>query len=117
MQDEILAPQSPPIQRFLLQVAVLTRLNAALCQAVTGEPASQEILEALERANLFVIPLDEQRQWYRLHDLFREALLAQIHVSEPELLPHAHQRAAEWYAAHGEIREAIAHALAAKAYP
>ena len=87
VQDEILAPQPLTIQRFLLQVAVLTRMNAALCQAVTGEPASQEILEALERANLFVIPLDEQRHWYRLHDLFREALLAQMHASEPELLP------------------------------
>jgi LuxR family maltose regulon positive regulatory protein len=117
VQDEILAPQPPSIRRFLLQVAVLTRMNAALCEAVTGDPASQEILEALERANLFVIPLDEQRQWYRLHDLFREALLAQLHASEPELLPHAHRRAAQWYAAHGEMREAITHALAARDYP
>jgi LuxR family transcriptional regulator, maltose regulon positive regulatory protein len=117
VQDEILAPQSLTIRRFLLQVAVLTRMNAALCQAVTGEPASQEILEALERANLFVIPLDEQRQWYRLHDLFREALLAQMQASEPELLPHAHRRAAQWYAAHDEMPEAIAHALAANDYP
>jgi LuxR family maltose regulon positive regulatory protein len=98
-------------------VAVLTRMNAALCQAVTGEPASQDLLETLERSNLFVVPLDEQRQWYRLHDLFREALLVQAQASQPGLLPQGYQRAAQWYEAHGELREAIAHALAAKDYP
>ncbi len=88
VQQEVLNLQPLPIQRFLLQVAVLTRMNAALCQAVTGEPASQDILETLERSNLFVVPLDEQRQWYRLHDLFREALLAQMHAAHPDLLRH-----------------------------
>lgn len=117
VQDEILGLQPLPIQRFLLRVAVLTRINAALCQAVSGEPASQEVLEILERSNLFVVPLDEGRRWYRLHDLFREALLAQAEASEPELLPSAHRRAAEWYEAHGEVREAIAHALAAEDFP
>ena len=117
VQQEILRQQPLPIQCFLWQVAVLTRMNAALCQAVTGEPASQDILETLERSNLFVVPLDEQRQWYRLHDLFREALLAQVQASQPDLLPHVHQRAAQWYERHGELREAIAHALAAPDYP
>jgi LuxR family maltose regulon positive regulatory protein len=117
VQQEILRQQPLPIQRFLWQVALLTRMNAALCRAVTGEPASQEILETLERSNLFVVPLDEQRQWYRLHDLFREALLAQVQAREPELLPHVHQRAAQWYERHGEVREGIAHALAAPNYP
>lgn len=92
-------------------------MNAALSEAVTGEPASREILEALERANLFLAPLDEERRWYRLHDLFREALLAQVQASEPELLPNAHRRAARWYETHGEVREAIVHALAAEDYP
>jgi LuxR family maltose regulon positive regulatory protein len=113
VQQEILRLQPEPIQRFLLQVAVLTRMNAAVCQAVTGETASQDLLETLERSNLFVVPLDEQRQWYRLHDLFREALLVQGQANHPDLLPHAHQRAAQWYEAQGELREAIAHALAA----
>ena len=117
MQQEILALQPELIQHFLLQVAVLTQMNAAACQAVTGEPASQAILETLERSQLFVVPLDEQRQWYRLHDLFREALLARLQASQPELLPLLHIRAARFYEAQGELREAIAHALAAPDYP
>jgi LuxR family transcriptional regulator, maltose regulon positive regulatory protein len=117
VQQEILRLQPEPIRRFLLQVAVLARMNAAVCQVVTGEPASQAILETLERSNLFVVPLDEQRQWYRLHDLFREALLAQGQAREPELLPQVHRRAAQWYEAQGEWREAIAHALAAADHP
>jgi len=117
VQQEILRLQPEPIRRFLLQVAVLMRMNAALCQAVTGELASQAILETLERSNLFVVPLDEQRQWYRLHDLFREALLARLQASQPDLLPLLHIRAAQWYEAAGELREAIGHALAAPDYP
>jgi LuxR family maltose regulon positive regulatory protein len=100
-----------------LQVAVLTRMNAAVCQAVTGEPASQDLLETLERSNLFVVPLDEQRQWYRLHDLFREALLVQAQANQPDLLPHLRILAAQWYEQHGEVREAIVYALAATDYP
>jgi ATP/maltotriose-dependent transcriptional regulator MalT len=116
VHEEILQRQPESLQRFLLQVAVLTRLNAALCQAVTGEPepqTCQAMLEALERSNLFVAPLDEQRQWYRLHDLFREALLARLQTSQPDLLPQVHRRAARWYAAAGELHEAIPHALSA----
>ena len=117
VQQEILRLQPEPIRRFLLQVAVLRRMNAAVCQAVTGEPASQDFLETLERSNLFVVPLDEQRQWYRLHDLFREALLAHLQASQPDLLSLLHIRAAQWYEAAGELREAIAHALAAADHP
>src|SRR5207244_8409367 len=89
-------------------------------QMVTGapdEPACQQMLEELERANLFVVPLDEQRQWYRFHDLFREALRARLHASQPELVPLLHLRAASFYEAAGELREAIAHALVAPDYP
>jgi LuxR family maltose regulon positive regulatory protein len=117
VQQEIVGMQPESIQRFLWQVAVLTRMNAAACQAVTGDPASQEILETLEHNHLFVVPLDEQRQWYRLHDLFREALLAQAQAREPDLLPRVHVLAAQWYEQHGELREAIVHALAATDYP
>ena len=116
VQQEIVGMQPEPIQRFLVQVAVLTRMNAAVCQAVTGEPASQEILETLERNQLFVVPLDSERQWYRLHDLFREALLAQVHAREPDLLPRIHILAAQWFEKQGELREAIVHALAAPDY-
>jgi LuxR family maltose regulon positive regulatory protein len=112
VQEEILQRQPEPVQRFLLRVAVLSRMNAALCRALTDEPASQAMLERLERNNLFVVPLDEQRQWYRMHDLFREVLLARLQATAPELAPYLHQRAAQWYAAQGELREAIPHALA-----
>jgi LuxR family maltose regulon positive regulatory protein len=114
VQEEILERQPLRVQRFLLQTAVLRRLNAALCAALTEERASQALLEQLERNNLFVVPLDDERQWYRMHELFREVLLARLQASEPELVPLLHQRAAEWYAAQGDLREAIAHALAAR---
>jgi len=114
VQEEILQHQSAHMQRFFLQTAVLTRLNAALCEAVTGEPASQELLEDAEHANLFLVPLDEERQWYRFHELFREALFARLRASQPEQIPLLHQRAAIWYEAQGFLHEAITHALEAK---
>ncbi|MBA2391731.1 MAG: hypothetical protein H0V70_03170 [Ktedonobacteraceae bacterium] len=77
VQQDILAQLSAPLQEFLLQTGILPRMNAAICQAVTASSslqASQQLLEELERANLFVMPLDDERRWYRSHDLFREAL-------------------------------------------
>jgi LuxR family transcriptional regulator, maltose regulon positive regulatory protein len=114
VQQEILQRQPLRVQRFLLRTAVLSRMNAAICAALTDDTTSQMVLEMMERNNLFVVPLDEQRQWYRVHDLFREALLARLRATEPELVPRLHQRAAHWYAAHDELPEAITHALAAE---
>ncbi len=114
VQEDILQRQSPAIQQFLLQTAVLAQMNAALCRAVTGEQASQELLEGLERANLFLVPLDGERQWYRFHLLFREALLARLQAMQPEQLPLLHRRAAAWYETQGLLHEAIPHALAAE---
>lgn len=119
VQQDILAQLPVPLQDFLLQTSILTRMNAAACQAVTTSPtreASQQMLEEVERANLFVVPLDEQRQWYRYHDLFREALLARLQASQPELVPLLHLRAAGFYERASWWREAIAHALAAPDY-
>jgi LuxR family maltose regulon positive regulatory protein len=117
VQEEILSPQPAPIRQFLLQTAILSEMNAALCQALTGEAggeqASQAMLEALERANLFVVPLDEERCWYRYHALFREALVTCLRATAPELLPLLHRRAAAWYAAKARWAEAIPHALSA----
>jgi LuxR family maltose regulon positive regulatory protein len=113
VQEEILSRQPLQVQRFLLQTAVLRRMNATLCTALTEDTTSQTMLEWLERHNLFVVPLDDERQWYRLHDLFREVLLARLHATEPDSVPRLHQRAAQWYAEQGELREAIAHALVA----
>lgn len=114
VQAEILTPQEPDVQRFLLRTAVLRRMNAALCTALTNEPGGQAMLELLERSNLFVHPLDDQRQWYRVHDLFREVLLARLQATEPDLVPQLHGRAARWYAAQNEPYEAMSHALAAR---
>lgn len=119
VREEILQQQPLAVQDFLLQTAVLTRLNTALCQAVTGVETAQtcqELLEVLERDNLFVVPLDEQRQWYRFHELFREVLLARLQASQPQLVPLLHQRAARWYEGQGLIHETMAHALAALDY-
>ena len=119
VQQDILTRLPVPLQDFLLQTSIVTSMNAAVCQAVTARPTREEcqqMLEEVERANLFVMPLDEQRQWYRFHDLFREALRARLQASQPELLPLLHIRAASFYEAAGEPREAIAHALAAPDY-
>jgi LuxR family maltose regulon positive regulatory protein len=113
VQEEILQRQPLPVQRFLLQTAVLRRMNAALCAALTEDTTSQAMLESLERNNLFVVHLDDGRDWYRLHDLFREVLLARLRTTEPALEPLLHGRAARWYAGQGEPREAIDHAMAA----
>ena len=87
-----------------------------MCQVVTAAASGatcQQMLAFLERANLFLVPLDEERRWYRLHDLFREALLAVLQGTQPELVPVLHCRAAGYYEAQGQWSEAIAHRLAA----
>jgi ATP/maltotriose-dependent transcriptional regulator MalT len=116
VQEDILARLTPETRDFLLRTAILSRLDAAVCQAVTAAPtraASQHMLALLERANLFLVPLDEERRTYRLHDLFREALLSALHTSQPEMVSLLHRRAAEFYEAEGQWTEAITHALAA----
>jgi LuxR family transcriptional regulator, maltose regulon positive regulatory protein len=113
VQEEVLPRLGPALQSFVLYSAVLERMSAPLCQAVTAESESQRLLETIERANLFLVPLDDERHWYRFHDLFREALLARLHATQPDVTHLLHHRAACWYEAHGEWREAISHALAA----
>jgi LuxR family transcriptional regulator, maltose regulon positive regulatory protein len=116
VQQDILARLPERVRDFLLHSAILSRLDASVCQAVTTAPtkaASQQLLAFLERANLFLVPLDEERRCYRLHDLFREALLSVLHATQPELVPLLHRRAADFYEAQGQWHEAIAHQLAA----
>ncbi|MBO0780329.1 MAG: LuxR family transcriptional regulator, partial [Ktedonobacteraceae bacterium] len=120
VQQEILASLPTHLLDFLLATSILTRMNASLCQAVTeanDQQTSQQALEELERSNLFVVPLNEQRQWYRYHDLFREALLTHVRTTQSQLIPLLHRRAARWYEAAGDLHEAITHALAAPDYP
>ncbi|QBD82900.1 LuxR family transcriptional regulator [Ktedonosporobacter rubrisoli] len=119
VQEDILARLSPETRNFLLHIAILSRLDAAVCQAVTAAPtmaASQHLLALLERANLFLVPLDEERRTYRLHGLFREALLSALHTHQPEMVPLLHHRAAEFYEAEKQWTEAITHALAGASY-
>ncbi|GHO72382.1 hypothetical protein KSD_01530 [Ktedonobacter sp. SOSP1-85] len=119
VQEEILARLPERVRDFLLKSALLSHMSAAACQAVTAAPtraASQQMLMFLERANLFVVPQDEERRTYRLHDLFREALLSVLHTTQPELVPLLHQRAAAFYEAQEQWYEAIPHALAAADY-
>jgi len=119
VQEEILARLSANVRDFLLHTAILSRLDASVCQVVTAAPtkaASQQMLAWLERANLFLVPLDEERRSYRQHELFREALLSVLYTSHPELVPLLHRRAASFYESQGEWAEAITHALQAADY-
>jgi LuxR family maltose regulon positive regulatory protein len=100
----------------LLQTAVLDRLTGSLCDALTGQDNGQETLEVLERANLFIVPLDEERRWYRYHHLFADLLRQRLHQTQPEKLSILHNKAAEWFTQQGLNREAIKHSLAARDY-
>ncbi len=115
VRDEILQGQSPSMQRFLLQTSILSRVNADLCRAVTGESGSQEILDKLERANLFLMPLDEERQWYRFHPLFTEAVQYEAKQRLGEDALHVlYQKASRWYEEQDFLAEAIEIALTAQ---
>ncbi len=113
LTQEVLARQPAGVQSFLLETAILERLCGSLCEAVTGEPAGQAMLERLEEANLFLLPLDDERQWYRYHQLFAEMLRQRLQRKHPDRVAQLHQRASAWYAQHELIGEAIQHALAA----
>jgi len=110
---EVLGGLPPRVLSFLLRTCVLGRLSGSLCDAVTGSGGSQELLEEIERAQLFVVPLDNTRRWYRYHGLFAEALRGKLDRSEPGLAALLHRRAAAWCRQHGPVTEAIAHAIAA----
>jgi LuxR family maltose regulon positive regulatory protein len=114
--EEVLQRQTEDVQTFLLETAILDRLSGPLCDAVTGQTHGQTMLERLERSNLFVVPLDTTRQWYRYHHLFADLLRDRLGHWQPDLIPVLHRRAAEWYHGGGFAREAIQHALAGKAY-
>jgi LuxR family maltose regulon positive regulatory protein len=113
LSDEVLARQGASVQQFLLRTSILERLSGPLCDAVTGQEGSQAMLEALEKANLFVVALDDKRGWYRYHHLFAEVLRSHLQQAEPKLVPVLHRRASTWYEQHGFIVEAVQHALAA----
>jgi LuxR family maltose regulon positive regulatory protein len=113
LSEEVLGRLPDQVRRFLLQTSILERLSGPLCDAVTGDSDGQGMLEELERANLFLVPLDEERRWWRLHHLFADLLRARMLQTQPELVPELHRRAAGWCDQHGLIDEAIRHALTA----
>ena len=111
--EQVLSRQPEPIQQFLVQTAILDRLCGPLCDALRHADVAdgQALLEALERANLFVVPLDDQHTWYRYHHLFADLLRARLHQAHPEQVRQLHVRAAAWYEAHDLPDDAIHHAL------
>jgi LuxR family transcriptional regulator, maltose regulon positive regulatory protein len=111
--EEVLQRQPEHVRGFLLQTSILDRLNGSLCDAVTGRDDGKALLESLERGNLFVIPLDDKRRWYRYHHLFADVLRAHA-MEQPDQVAVRHRRASEWYEDSGLRPDAIRHALAAK---
>ena len=111
--EEVLQRQPDRVQAFLLQTSILDRLSGPLCDAVTGQGGGKAMLEALDRGNLFLVPLDDRRRWYRYHHLFADVLQARLLDEQPGQVPDLHRRASAWYEQNGEPSEAIGHALAA----
>jgi LuxR family maltose regulon positive regulatory protein len=112
--EEVLQSQPEQIRSFLLQTSILDRLNGPLCDALTNQQESKELLESMERGNLFVVPLDDKRQWYRYHHLFAEVLHARLMEKQPDLVAKLHRRASEWYEQNGLPINAVHHALKAE---
>jgi LuxR family maltose regulon positive regulatory protein len=110
---EVLERQPAELRGFLLRTSVLERLSGPLCDAVLETQGSAELLGELEASNLFVVPLDDRRQWYRYHQLFADLLRIQLGAHEPGLVPVLHRRAAAWHQAAGNVDEAIGHASVA----
>ena len=111
--EEVLDREPADVREFLLATAVLDRLCGPLCDAVTGTDGGDRALAALERRNLFLVPLDDERQWYRYHHLFADVLRAHLQGTRPEAVAGLHRRAGDWFAAAGQPDEAVRHALAA----
>ncbi len=109
--EEVLSQQSQEIMDFLLKTSILTRLNAELCEFITGGKNSASILEQLEKLNLFLVPLDDQRNWYRYHHLFADLLQKQLQVKLPGLNCELHRSASIWFSKSGFISDAVNHAF------
>jgi LuxR family maltose regulon positive regulatory protein len=114
--EEVLIQQPEHIRDFLLKTSILNRLSGSLCDTVTGQQNGQETLEALERANLFIVPLDDERLWYRYHHLFADLLRLRLRQTAQNQEPPLHQQASEWFERNGFIDQAIEHALKAEEY-
>jgi LuxR family maltose regulon positive regulatory protein len=114
--EEALIRRPSGTRDFLLQSSILDRMTGPLCDAVTKQSDGQTTLKRLEEANLFLLPLDHERRWYRYHHLFRDLLRNELQAAQPELVSTLHRRASQWYAQNELIPEAVSHALAAQDY-
>src|SRR5262249_57142748 len=113
LAEEVLAGQSEQVREFLLETSVLERLSGSLCDAVTGRTDGQVTLERVERAGLFLVPLDDVREWWRYHHLFADLLRARLRQQQPGRVPQLHGAAAAWHEDHGLTDDAAHHATAA----
>jgi LuxR family maltose regulon positive regulatory protein len=113
LTEEVLEQQPEDVRSFLLETSVLAQLSGPLCDVLTDRGDGQEMLEHLERADLFLVALDEERHWYRYHHLFADLLLARLGSADPERVPELHRKAAAWYEEHELVGDALRHALAA----
>jgi LuxR family maltose regulon positive regulatory protein len=114
--DEVLARQGAEVRDFLLRTAILDRMTGSLCDAITGGSYGGQVLADLDRGNVFLVPLDAERSWYRYHHLFGDVLRARLLAEHPEQVPALHQAASDWHASHQLIADAVRHSLAAGDY-
>jgi len=112
--EDVLEQQPESVQTFVLHTAILDRLTGSLCDALTGQEDGQRTLEYLERANLFILPLDNERRWYRYHHLFSDLLRQRLRQTQLDSAPTLHHRACEWHEQNGFVNEAIEYALRAE---
>ena len=115
--EEVLQRLPEGVQAFLLQTAVLDRMNGPLCDTLTGQVGGRAMLESLDRDNLFLVPLDDRRQWYRYHHLFADVLRARLLDEQPDRVRPLHRLASDWYERNGDRGEAIRHAMAGGDFP
>ncbi len=109
--DEVLARLDDADRAFLMETAVLDRLSGSLCDALTGRVDGERTLERLEHANILLVPLDDERRWYRYHHLFADLLRARLAAADPTAPGALHLRASDWYAEHGFVADSIEHAV------
>ena len=115
--EEVLADLDPDTRGLLLRTSILERVSGPLCDAVAETAGSARKLQMLARSNLFVVPLDDRRDWYRYHHLFRACLNAELRLESGALIPELHRRASSWFLSTGEVTEAINHAIAGQDFP
>lgn len=111
LAEEVLDRQTSADRQFLLRTSILGRLSGSLCDAVTGQGRGKATLERLDRANMFLVPLDDRRHWYRYHHLFADVLRAHLVDEQPDTVAELHGRASRWYESDGQLTEAVRHAF------